>query len=120
MLTATAAWALLDAVVAIVCDATAPILDRVGGPLLAFLRAVAWVAGGGGVRALAAAPRDRGAALGVAGGPAGLHPTTLWRMLQVGLNAHSLAAQKRASAGAWLAFLEGAGGAAEWGGARAK
>ena len=110
------AWALLDVVVACVCDATATVIDMVHQPLSTFLAAALRCAGANADASARVHANDQqsasigdtpvarsGAAAGIGGGshsprhlpPCGLHPATLHRLLMTALTAHTFAHQKR-------------------------
>lgn len=111
------AWALLDVVVACVCDATATVIDMVHQPLSTFLAAALRCAGANADSSSRVHANDQqsasigdtpvarnGATAGGGGGsshsprhlpPCGLHPATLHRLLMTALTAHTFAHQKR-------------------------
>ena len=99
-----AAWALLDVVIACVCDGTYPMLDAVAVPLTGFLSAVMALAG--------AAPKTSTGGTDVSGSsasepsPPGLHPSTLHRVVTTALALHTFAHQKRTYAGRGARWCE--------------
>jgi hypothetical protein len=103
-LIASAAWNLLDVVIACVCDATSSILDQIQTPLMTFLVSVLHCAGAaGGASVHSTVTNDRFLP------PCGLHPTTLYRILTTGFACHTFARQKRTYAERGWKWCEKAG-----------
>lgn len=110
------AWALLDVVIACVCDATSSVIDMVHQPLATFLAAALRCAGANADPSSRAHASDQQSAAGIgetpharsaspAGGggshsprhlpPCGLHPATLHRLVMTAITAHTFTHQKR-------------------------